>query len=253
MPLTNILYNSESDVKDNVLWALGQINAPQAVEPLISTLQNNNLVLQWRTILSLGKLGSEQGVQPLFNLLLDHQHLVIKESASKAITKIGVPAIAYLAKASKSNNSENELQARVLLEHIYNSVQIVVFGTPPPSERRDILINPDVSELEIPLANLKNILIFSETYDFHKVEKFLTYAVNYISTKSLKKRICVSIYGSKDNIHPNLYNGFINRSYAFLSNSLISGDDNLRKPEWLITVDVAGSMSCSNMSRGIGR
>ena len=58
------------------------------------------------------------------------------------------------------------------------------------------------------MHNLKKILVQTETYDFLLIEKFLTYAVNHIGRKHLKKKTEVHIYGNPDKLHPNLYNLF---------------------------------------------
>jgi hypothetical protein len=69
-------------------------------------------------------------------------------------------------------------------------------------------MNPDVSNLTMSMSHLKKVKIYTETYSFHQVERFLTYAVNYIGQKHLKENVEVDIYGDPDKLHPNLRNNF---------------------------------------------
>ena len=73
-----------------------------------------------------------------------------------------------------------------------------------------MLLNPDVTELTIPISKLKWIGIHAETYDFHLVERFITYAVNYIGQEHLKEHVGVDIHGDPDKLHPNLRNSLKN-------------------------------------------
>lgn len=73
-----------------------------------------------------------------------------------------------------------------------------------------IWYNPDVSELTASMSKLKKIEIHAKTYDFHLVERFITYAVNYIGQEYLKEHVEVHIHGDPDKLHPNLRNTFKN-------------------------------------------
>jgi hypothetical protein len=70
--------------------------------------------------------------------------------------------------------------------------------------------NPDSSELTLPLSHLKQIVVDSETYNFHLVERFLTYAIDHIGQDYLKKNVDVHIYGDPKKLHQNLRNNFTN-------------------------------------------
>lgn len=88
-------------------------------------------------------------------------------------------------------------------------VQMIIFG-PKISEQggndRHTVWNPDVSSLTVPMTELKRILLHVETYDFHLVERFVTYAINTFGQKHLRKDIEVHIYGNPDHLHINLWN-----------------------------------------------
>ena len=70
--------------------------------------------------------------------------------------------------------------------------------------------NPDSSELTLPLAQLKQIVVDSETYNFHLVERFLTYAIDHIGQDYLKKNVDAHIYGDPEKLQQNLRNNFTN-------------------------------------------
>jgi hypothetical protein len=86
---------------------------------------------------------------------------------------------------------------------IFGDSQISYHGVSRP------LYNPDVSTLAIPFIQLKRLGIQTETYDFHLVEYFLTYAINTIDRIYLKHHVDVHIYGNIEKLHPNLRNNFI--------------------------------------------
>lgn len=71
-------------------------------------------------------------------------------------------------------------------------------------------VNPDISTLTVPPLALTHIIIDADSYDFYHVERFLTYAVNYIGSTHLKNAVDVSVYGNMENLHPNLRNSLMN-------------------------------------------
>ena len=93
----------------------------------------------------------------------------------------------------------------VFIEHI-------IFGTNGETSQNSptTLHNPDVSNLLLPLPRLRQVTIYTENYDFHQVERFLTYALNYLEPSHLSKELQVTIRGRKDDLHPNLLNNFLN-------------------------------------------
>lgn len=103
------------------------------------------------------------------------------------------------------------LLSDILTFHCH-SVERIIFGVcqvPEPGSSMT-LQNPDVSTLTTPFFHLKHVDVYAETYDFHQVERFLTYAVNYIGQEYLKKHVEVHIYGDTEKLEPNLYNNFQN-------------------------------------------
>jgi hypothetical protein len=103
-------------------------------------------------------------------------------------------------------------EATTTLASLYALVDGVIFGVHQPANlsQRFTLRNPDVSDLIFPMSQLKRILIATDTYDFFLVERFMTYAVNSIGRKHLKKQVEVHLYGNPDRLHRNLRNMFTN-------------------------------------------
>ncbi len=93
-----------------------------------------------------------------------------------------------------------------------HQVEQVVFGValPPEMPPSASLLNPDVSDLQVPFWRLTRIVVVTQEYDFHLVERFVTYAVNALGQKYLKTSVNVEIYGDPAELHPNLRNSLTN-------------------------------------------
>jgi hypothetical protein len=93
-----------------------------------------------------------------------------------------------------------------------HEIEVISFGTPSPQHEASAtsLLNPDVLSLMTPFYHLKRINIYVETYDFYLVERFLTYAVNYIGQTYLRQTVEINIYGNVEQLHSNLYHNFKN-------------------------------------------
>jgi hypothetical protein len=79
--------------------------------------------------------------------------------------------------------------------------------------------NPDTSNLMLPLNNLKQVVVYTDSYDFHLLERFFTYAINYIGQKDLKKEIEVHIYGDVEHLPDNVRNNFTNLCKGVISHA----------------------------------
>lgn len=101
-------------------------------------------------------------------------------------------------------------QAFSQCEHVDIDIETVVFGNKIPIEvsARTTWQNPDSTNFMLPLKHLQQIAVYPATYDFHLLERFLTYAVNYIGQKQLKKQVTVHIHGDPDALDQNLRNNF---------------------------------------------
>lgn len=75
-----------------------------------------------------------------------------------------------------------------------------------PLPAHTALQNPDLTEFILPLSHLKLIVIDTETYTFHHVERFLTYALNHLGRQYIAQKLNVHIHGIPEKLHPNLLN-----------------------------------------------
>jgi hypothetical protein len=94
-----------------------------------------------------------------------------------------------------------------------SDIDHILFGVPPFQVYyvpHTTIQNPEVSHREIPCNNLRHIIVYTATYEFHQVERFLTYVVNAIGQQRLKKQVDVHIYGEPEHLQRNLLNNFAN-------------------------------------------
>jgi hypothetical protein len=180
-PLIDLLLGIPTYLRINAAWILGKIGDPRAVEPLIRALEDPNWFGRAKAARALGEIGDWRAIKVLVKACHD-----IEESVQDA--------------------------ARDALEMLYASVKTVVFGEGhlPITDAWPVWQNPEATELTTPLSGLKIIGIHVPTHDFHRVEQFLTYAVNYIGQKHLKAHVIVHIYGEPARLHPNLLNTLTN-------------------------------------------
>jgi len=205
-PLIEIIDDRDRGVRENVIEALGKIGDVRAIEPLIPVLGvwDN----QWTAAKALDNLGwkPEKDIEKAYYFLAKKQ--------VNPLVALGTLAITPLEELLRKSNlpsfaKEGAIEA---LKKIYASIDAVIFGHAEfkPLNARTILLNPDVTELAMSMSNLQRVVIHTKTYNFHLVERFITYAVNYIGQKHLKEHVEVNIYGDPDKLHPNLRNGFEN-------------------------------------------
>lgn len=95
---------------------------------------------------------------------------------------------------------------------VHVGIEQVMFGIPPDAhdDCSTILYDPDLSTCRLPLRHLKQVIIQPATGQFHRIERFLTYAMNYIGQEHLKQSVDVYVEGSAECLHPNLRNGLVN-------------------------------------------
>ncbi len=124
--------------------------------------------------------------------------------------------------------------ANILVKHLsdilrFNCHQVehILFGSFPTihEDSPTCLQNPDVSELSFPFVYLQRVSIATKSYNFHLVERFLTYAVNMLGSHHLKA-IDVHVYGKPDEIHQNLWNNFTYLCHHVYVNDMEQGVKN---------------------------
>ena len=159
---------------------------------------------------ALGEIGDTLAIEPLIRLLSD-DYPGVRRSAIEALEKIGLPAIKPLISVFRHEDWLVRNYSSETLKAILVSIDTVIFGTGEfDTLDQHIWYNPEVSELTASMSKLKTIEVFAEVHDFHQVERFITYAVNYIGQEYLKEHVEVHIYGDPGKLHPNLRNTFTN-------------------------------------------
>ncbi len=137
-------------------------------------------------------------------------YFLAKEEFTRLL-ELGASVIAPLTTIRKDNEVFRDL-ASTMLQQIYASLEIVIFGD--GLEKIDLprttLYNPDVSKVTFPMTALKKIAIYPDSYQFHQLECFLTYAVNHIGQQTLKIQVEATIYGTSEKLHANLRNALQN-------------------------------------------
>lgn len=92
----------------------------------------------------------------------------------------------------------------------YHHIDRVIFGSHPMRGERNALVrslcDPDAQLLSYPLVNLSEICIYPAKAEAYRIERFLTYALNALGTKYLKKHVSVNVYGRPEELHPNIRN-----------------------------------------------
>jgi hypothetical protein len=115
-------------------------------------------------------------------------------------------------------------EAVTALRKVCPLAHVLIFGQGtvyPNVEEGYTVWNPDLSDLTIPMSALQGIVIDTHTYDFHQVERCVTYLINALGQKHLRKKIEVHIYGDAEKLHPNFQNSLTNlckRVYVHLGN-----------------------------------
>ena len=101
---------------------------------------------------------------------------------------------------------------QTVLTFRWHEVEQVVFGAALPgmASKATTLLNPDVSDLHVPFLRLTRIVVVTSEYNFHLVERFLTYAINTLGQTYLKTTVDVELYGDPAELHPNLRNSLTN-------------------------------------------
>ena len=95
-----------------------------------------------------------------------------------------------------------------MLRFSCHSVHVIIFGNPAflITDRSRMLQNPGVSELTAPFLCLERLVIYTASYESLLLERFMTYAVNYLGTKYLKTSVTVYVYGKRDTLPSNVWN-----------------------------------------------
>jgi HEAT repeat protein len=242
-PLINVLKDENADVRATAATALGEVGDTQATAPLIKMIgttyqKDKNPEVRKHVVEALGKIRSAPAITMLIRVLTDDDDADVRFQTAEVLDSIrwkpqtkmdriayyiakrrwdllvpfGAQAVVPLTKMTHDKSRNVRGQVTVVLTRILSSIEIVVFGNVrfERFNQHKTLYNLDSANLTVPVSALRHIIIHPETYDFHLVERFLTYAVNYIGQQYLKQEVRVYIYGDPEKLHSNLRNSFEN-------------------------------------------
>jgi HEAT repeat protein len=198
-----------SHVRSSAACALGRIGDKRAIESLIRAIEDDDAALRASAAFALGELGDIHAVEALINTL-DDDEKEIKINTAQALGKMGDSrAIEPLLMERAGGDSDFQKTAEEALKSLCGSITAVIFGKPAEkNDLRVVYINPEASNLTLPLRSLSKIIIYIETFDFRKLERFVTYALNYIGREYLKNNVEVYIHGEHKKLPHNLRNLF---------------------------------------------
>ena len=140
-------------VRNHAAWSLGQIGDPQAVQPLIKALGDENEFVRRRAAWSLGQIGDSQAVQPLIKKALEDEDPLVREHAVRSLGQIGDPqAVPPLTEALEDRYSQVRRLAATAIELIKSKValeeQAKATGEKEPAEVKEEQVKAETMEEE---------------------------------------------------------------------------------------------------------
>lgn len=111
-PLIEALaHDSDDDVRWKAAWSLGKIGSPEALDALITGLNDDTAIVRQQSAMALGLIGREEAVTPLIEALEDEEWTVRKDAVF-ALGEIGDQrAVKYLIRALIDEDRDVVLKA----------------------------------------------------------------------------------------------------------------------------------------------
>jgi len=113
-PLSSILKENDSDIRENALDALGKINDQRVIEPLIQALGDDDSHVRFKAVCMLGNTGDSRAVEPLIFALNDKDPEIRERTAIALGDLNNVRAIEPLVRAVKRDWYEFVREAAAL-------------------------------------------------------------------------------------------------------------------------------------------
>lgn len=125
IPALTAALNRESSLTVNILIALGEIGATEAVSEIVKQLESNQQSIRWWAAISLGWIKSEQAIPNLLKVLEKDSVSAVREHAAEALGNIGsLQAESGLISALKDNESLVRASAVEALGKIHSQSSI---------------------------------------------------------------------------------------------------------------------------------
>jgi HEAT repeat protein len=234
--LLRALSDSDAQVRQLATDALLGIGQP-VFDALAEAAKSPDGKIRWKAVDAMTRLQDTRATHTLVNVLEDYeadiremaanalqelgwrpqtpqQHMAyaIAHKNWEALTSFGAQAILPLLNFVNAKDIRIRRYIHQKLSQACLQVKSVAFeeGWQQPFEEQSTLHNIDVAALSMPFSKLQRLYIHAETYDFHLTERFMTYAVNVLGEKLLKKQVHVYVLGNPEHLNPNLLNMFKN-------------------------------------------
>jgi HEAT repeat protein len=118
-PLLILLCDEDRFVKSHAAYALSMIGEP-AVDPLICALSEGDGNLRWGAAIALGKIQNPRAIEPLIRALADKYENVRAESAA-ALAGMGKPALEPLLQFLKFSDGDARLEVVTALGELHDT------------------------------------------------------------------------------------------------------------------------------------
>ncbi len=115
-----------------------------------------------------------------------------------------------LLKTLNDSHDSVRKMAKGILADGCPDVETIVFGKPTEKQFGDLkytLVNPDTSNLTVPMSHLKKVVFDGDTCEMSLVDRFVTYMERYgeSDTRSLKEDVSIRFAGNPIGFHSEVY------------------------------------------------
>ncbi len=194
VPLFKVLKDKVNTVRISAVESLGKIGDNRAVEPLVKLFQDNNSQISAKAAESLGKIGGKKAADHLVTAFMlkdaDKQHF-LWGSATKALIKIGKPAVGILINALGHNNEVIREKAAYILGEIGDKRAIKPLIDMLEDENKNVQRSTVKSLGKIGDKNTVKLLINTFEVESGHVKKSAGEALEELARKFLPKEVVI--------------------------------------------------------------
>ncbi|MBN1413409.1 MAG: HEAT repeat domain-containing protein [Spirochaetales bacterium] len=199
--------NDHVDLRAIAIFALGKMFDASTIPFLLNLIRTEpQFLLRFEAVQILRKLDAIPGDR------IDKIYFHIAAEEWTEILRFGFNAVSYLKQILAITDQAERDFPRIKksidfsIAEILRSVIRVRFGGKTGKLNPAEAHNPDVKDLNLPMVNLNKAILYADDCDPKLVERFITYAVNLIGEKIIKKKIKISIIGDPYKLGGNLFN-----------------------------------------------
>ncbi len=115
--VVNALHSNDDEIREEAVRALGELNDPRAVDPLIDILDDENRYIRREAAKSLGRIGDHRAIPALINALKDEDRYG-REGAAEGLGEMGDRALQPLLRAMGDDDWHVRMGAAIALRII---------------------------------------------------------------------------------------------------------------------------------------